>query len=186
MHRWVLVEEPGFGVALVNDSTYGYDVTRDVREDGTTTCVRLSLLRAPRFPDPQTDQGVQTHRYGLVIGADVEAATESGHRLNLPLRRVPGGAEVAPLVTVTGRGLVISSVTLAADRSGDLVVRLYESLGARTTGELVVDAEVVEATEVTLLEEPLTGGAPIADGSRVPLALQAFEVRTLRLRVRRP
>ena len=29
---------------------------------GTTTTVRLSLLRAPRFPDPDTDQGVHTLR----------------------------------------------------------------------------------------------------------------------------
>ena len=30
-HRFVHVEEPGWGVALVNDSTYGHDVTRTVR-----------------------------------------------------------------------------------------------------------------------------------------------------------
>ena len=37
-----------------NASSYGHDVTRNVREDdgGTTTTVRLSLLRAPKFPDP--------------------------------------------------------------------------------------------------------------------------------------
>jgi alpha-mannosidase len=69
MHRFVHVEEPGFGVALVNDSTYGYDVSRDWVADGRlTTTLRLSLLRAPRFPDPDTDHGLHTHRYGLVIG----------------------------------------------------------------------------------------------------------------------
>ncbi len=57
-HRYVHVGEPGYGLAVVNDSTYGHDVTRTVRPDGgTTTTVRLSLLRAPRFPDPETDQG---------------------------------------------------------------------------------------------------------------------------------
>ena len=57
-HRWVHVEEAGYGVALVNDSTYGHDVTRHVRDGGgTNTTVRLSLLRAPRYPDPDTDQG---------------------------------------------------------------------------------------------------------------------------------
>lgn len=57
-HRFVHLEEPGWGVALVNDSTYGHDVTRTVRDStaGTTTTVRVSLLRAPRFPDPETDQ----------------------------------------------------------------------------------------------------------------------------------
>ena len=53
-HRWIHVAEPGYGVAVSNSSTYGHDVTRNIREDdgGTTTTVRLSLLRAPKFPDP--------------------------------------------------------------------------------------------------------------------------------------
>ncbi|MEG2579104.1 MAG: glycoside hydrolase family 38 C-terminal domain-containing protein, partial [Glutamicibacter sp.] len=57
MHRFVLAEEPGFGAALVNDSIYGFDVTRDAKDAAVTTTMRLSLLRAPRFPDPETDQG---------------------------------------------------------------------------------------------------------------------------------
>jgi alpha-mannosidase len=42
-HRWVHVGEPGYGVAVANDATYGHDITRD----GPTTTVRLSLVRAP-------------------------------------------------------------------------------------------------------------------------------------------
>ncbi|WP_435833352.1 glycoside hydrolase family 38 C-terminal domain-containing protein [Streptomyces bungoensis] len=49
-HRFVHLEEPGWGVAVVNDSTYGHDVTRTVRTRGTTTTVRVSLLRAPASP----------------------------------------------------------------------------------------------------------------------------------------
>lgn len=68
-HRFLHVAEPGWGAAVVNDSTYGHDVTRAVRADGgTTTTVRLSLLRAPRFPDPDTDQGVHRLRYGFAPG----------------------------------------------------------------------------------------------------------------------
>ncbi len=48
-HRWVHVAEPGYGVAIVNDATYGYDVGRSTRAGGgTTTTVRLTLLRAPK------------------------------------------------------------------------------------------------------------------------------------------
>jgi hypothetical protein len=35
-HRWLHLGEPGFGVAIAIDSTYGYDVERSVREDGET------------------------------------------------------------------------------------------------------------------------------------------------------
>ena len=64
--------------------------------------MRLSLLRAPRFPDPETDQGVQTHRYGLVIGADAEVATREGALMGTPPRRLTGARGVAPLVTADG------------------------------------------------------------------------------------
>ncbi|MFD4327662.1 alpha-mannosidase [Nocardioides sp. NPDC058538] len=175
MHRWVLASEPGFGVALVNDSTYGFDVTRPT---AMTTEVRLSLLRAPRFPDPETDQGVQTHRYGLVIGASVADATEAGAALNTPARPVSGARAVDPLVTVSGAGLVISSVKLAADRSGDLVVRVYESTGARTQGELRVAESFGRVEEISLVEDPIAEVS--ADGGVVALGLGAFEVRTLR------
>jgi alpha-mannosidase len=76
-------------------------VTRDVRQDGgTTTSDRLSLARAPRFPDPDADQGTHRLRYSLVIGAAVEDARREGYHLNLPERALPGSVEVAPLVSV--------------------------------------------------------------------------------------
>src|SRR5690606_16695483 len=36
-HRWIHVGEPGYGVAIVNDSKYGHDVGRTTRPDGGTT-----------------------------------------------------------------------------------------------------------------------------------------------------
>jgi alpha-mannosidase len=187
MHRYVLVEEPGFGVALVNDSTYGFDVTRDSTDGDVTTTVRLSLLRAPRFPDPEADQGHQTHRYGLVIGASIAAATEAGTLLNVDERTVTGSRGIDPLVVVTGAGVVLSSVKLAADRSGDLVVRVYESLGARTQGEVAFGVPVADVVEVNLLEEELEAAPSItlSGASSISLSLKAFDVRTFRVRLDR-
>ncbi|UYQ78180.1 glycosyl hydrolase-related protein [Glutamicibacter sp. JL.03c] len=185
MHRFALAEEPGFGVGLINDSIYGFDVTRDAKDAQVTTTMRLSLLRAPRFPDPQTDQGLQTHRYGLVIGADIATVTEAGALLNSPERTVNGSQPVAPLARITGEGLVISSVKLAADQSGDLMVRVYESLGRRARGELQLNVPVAAATTASLLEDPLDDGElELTDGS-LPLALGPFEVRTLRFSLAR-
>ena len=182
MHRFVLVEEPGFGVALVNDSVYGYDTERTVTDGEVTTTLRLSLLRAPRFPDPETDQGVQTHRYGLVIGTTLTEATEAGILLNQDARTLHGAHEVTPLVTVEG-GALLSSVKLADDRSGDLVVRLYEPAGRRATARVRVDAVVANANTTTLLEEPISALAAADDGA-FDLVLAPFEVRTLRFAVR--
>ena len=68
-HRWVHVGEPGYGVAVANDATYGHDITRV----GPTTTVRLSLLRAPLFPDPDADQG--EHRFRVACGSARRSAT---------------------------------------------------------------------------------------------------------------
>ncbi len=184
-HRWIHAEEPGWGVALLNDSTYGHDVTRDVRDDGgQTTTVRLSLLRAPRYPDPETDQGAHTLRFSLAPGAGIGDAVREGHALNLPERTVTGAGPVAPLLAVDGDAVVIEAVKLAEDRSGDVVVRLYESLGGRATTTLAADFPITAAVESDLLERPLEGsavGTPAPDGT-VALTLRPFQIVTVRLR----
>lgn len=177
MHRFVLVREQDFGVALVNDSIYGYDTSRDSDPNaGVTTTIRLSLLRAPRFPDPDTDHGSHEIAVGLVIGADAGVATAEGQRFNAPDTILRGAAEVEPLVAVVGKGIVVSSVKLADDRSGDLIVRVYESLGRRAKGELTVNVPSGEIREVSLIEDELTDSRRGGE-----LVLTPFEVRTLRV-----
>ncbi|WIA99833.1 glycoside hydrolase family 38 C-terminal domain-containing protein [Curtobacterium sp. MCBA15_012] len=182
-HRWVHVAEPGFGVAVANDSTYGHDITRSTRPDGgTTTLVRESLLRAPTFPDPHADQGHHVFRTVLRVGDSVLDAADSGYRLNLPVRAVPGSATVEPLVTVSSPQVFVEAVKLAEDRSGDVVVRLYEATGGRAADvgvDLGFDVAAVE--RVDLLERPLGSGSWGA-GERVVLTMRPFEIVTLRVR----
>lgn len=183
-HRFVHIEEPGWGVALVNDSTYGHDVTRTVRasDSGTTTTLRVSLLRAPRFPDPETDQGVHRFRHALVPGAVIGDAVREGFRINLPERRVAGDAEVAPLVAVDNDAVVVSAVKLADDASGDVVVRLYESEGGRARALLNIGFEIGDVTATDLLERQLADvPEPELAGGAVKLTLRPFELVTLRL-----
>ncbi|WP_406101569.1 glycosyl hydrolase-related protein [Streptomyces sp. NBC_01003] len=184
-HRFVHVEEPGWGVSLVNDSTYGHDVTRTVRDSdsGTTTTVRVSLLRAPRFPDPETDQGVHRFRHALVPGAAIGDAVCEGYRINLPERHVTGSGEVAPLVDVDQDAVVVTAVKLADDGSGDVVVRFHESRGGRVRATLTAGFEVAAAAATDLLERPLADAAdPERDRDRITLSLRPFELVTLRLK----
>ncbi|MFH8516380.1 alpha-mannosidase [Streptomyces gelaticus] len=181
-HRFLHVGEPGWGAALINDSTYGHDVTRTVREDGsTTTTVRLSLLRAPRYPDPATDQGVHRLRYALLPGATIGDAVREGWRFSLPERRVPGSAAVAPLVSVDDDAVVVTAVKLADDGSGDVVVRLHEAHGGRVSARLTAGFALAGASVTDLLERPLADGSAEADGDAVRLVLRPFQIVTLRL-----
>jgi alpha-mannosidase len=184
-HRWVHVGEPGFGVAVANGSTYGHDITRSTRDDGgTTTLVRESLLRAPLFPDPEADQGEHVLCTTLSAAPDVLAAADAGYRLNLPVRTVAGaaGRVVEPVASVSAPSVFIEAVKLAEDRSGDLVLRLYEAQGARatTTVSFGVDIEAVWRTD--LLERDL-GESGWHGGDPVTLTLRPFEIVTLRASV---
>ena len=183
-HRFVHVAERDWGAALVNDSSYGHDVTREVRADaGTTTTVRLSLLRAPIFPDPDTDQGTHHLRYALVLGAGIPAAVREGYHFNLPERAVPGSAEVAPLVTADDDAVLVTAAKLADDRSGDLVIRLHEAHGVRLRATLTPGFTLAAATVTDLLERPIEddGSHEITPEGAVRLTLRPFQILTLRL-----
>nr|WP_201468542.1 glycoside hydrolase family 38 C-terminal domain-containing protein [Microbacterium hydrocarbonoxydans] len=185
-HRWIHVAEEGYGVAIANDSTFGHSVTRDTRPDGgTTTWVGLSVLRAPTFPDPESDQGRHALRFALRPGASIADAATEGYLLDRSVREVHGDHEVAPLVWSTDPSVRIEAVKLAEDRSGDLIVRLYESSGGRRSTVVATDAEVDAVQLVDLLERPLPDTEPIAgDPRRVPLETRAFQIITLRYRMR--
>ncbi|MCQ9165254.1 MULTISPECIES: glycoside hydrolase family 38 C-terminal domain-containing protein [unclassified Arthrobacter] len=183
-HRWVHVGEPGFGAAVINDSTYGHDVSRHPGANGSSfTTVRLSLLRGPRFPDPGTDQGPHSFSYGLVVGAEVADAVAAGYALNLPWRAVPDeGIAVEPLVRADSQAAVIEAVKLADDRSGDVIVRLYEPLGARARVALSASFPVASAVENNLLEQPYDAGSLTVTDGRLHVTLRPFQILTLRLK----
>jgi len=191
-HRWIHVGEHGWGTALITDSTYGYDASRLTRpEGGSTTTVRLTLLRAPNSPDPKADLGQHRFSYAVVPGADTRAALAEAHALNLPLRAVAAapaasatpaasaGDGARPLVTVDNSDVVVEAVKLADDHSGDVVVRLYESRGGRATARLAVTFPVSAASVTDLLERP-TDPATVEDGG-LGLTLRPFQILTLRL-----
>ncbi|WP_030621377.1 alpha-mannosidase [Streptomyces fulvoviolaceus] len=173
-HRWLRVAEEGYGVAVLNDSTYGHDVTRTPHDSGLGTTVRLTLLRAPHSPDPETDLGTHRFTYALLPGASVGDAVAEGLALNLPLR-VAEAPPVRPLVHVDDPAVTVESVKLAEDRSGDVVVRLYESRGGRARATLAADFPVARAEVTDLLERP-------QQESPLSFELRPFEILTLRLR----
>lgn len=180
-HRWIHVAEPGYGVAISNSSTYGHDVTRNVRSDGgTTTTVRLSLLRAAKFPDPAADRGVHELTVSIRPGATIADAVEEGYRTNLSPRIVTGGRPVEALFSVFNQALVIESVKLAEDGSGDVIVRLYESLGERSAGLITANFPVESMHAVDLLERPTDAPGVSAGNDSAELTLRPFQLVTLR------
>ncbi|WP_130865714.1 alpha-mannosidase [Acidipropionibacterium timonense] len=188
-HRWVHVGEPGFGLAVANSGTYGWNVTRVPKDGGGTySVVHASLLKGARFPDPRADQGEHDFFHTLHAGATIEDAVRDGYAANLCVRRRPGHP-VAPLVSV--EGAMVEAVKLAEDGSGDVVVRLYEPYGRRLDTTMALGFEATGVVETDLLEEPLEGNprarvrpgavtTPLDEG-RLGLSLRPFQILTLRL-----
>lgn len=127
-------------------------------------------------PAADTDQGVHRFRYAPVPGAGIADAVREGYRIDLPERRVTGGgADVPPLVSVAGGGVVVETVELADDGGGDVVVRLHEGHGGRTRAPVSAGCAVAPVAVTGPLERPVADIGP-------ELELRPFQIVTPRLR----
>ncbi len=178
-HKWADLSEPGYGVALLNDCKYGYDISGNV--------IRLSLLRATTWPDPVADRGRHVFTYRLLPHAgDLREAgvIDAGYDLNVPLQPVvtsphPGAiGPVGSLFSVDAPNVVIEAVK-RADVGDALVVRVYEAWGRRGPATVRAPWRVARAAHTDLLEREV-GAAPSSD-TEVELHLAPFEIKTLRL-----
>jgi alpha-mannosidase len=180
--RWADLSETGYGVALLNDCKYGYDVR------GHT--LRLSLLRAPTAPDPLCDRGRHRFTYALLPHAgDLTPVIAAGYALGAPLEiRTPapsasigaGAARPAEhsMITVSDPGFVVETVKAADDGRG-VILRGYEALGGRRRIRLLPGVPCTAAVRSDLLERD--GEAIDIDGDGVALTVRPFELVTLRL-----
>ena len=116
-------------------------------------------------------------------GATIADAVAAGYALNLPLRVVPGGAGSAPppLVSLDGEAVRIEAVKLADDESGDIIVRMYESLGGRAATRLSTSFPALRAEVTDLLERPLGESITMDNKGGIPLRLRPFQILTVRL-----
>lgn len=174
--KWVDVSEPGFGAAVLNDCKYGVHV------DGSD--VSLSLLRAPKDPDPEADQGSHTFTYSLLPheGSLQEAGViREAYEINAPTEVLSVGTPTnGASLSVSDPSVVVEAVKVAEDSSNRLVVRLYESWGRPTTTQLTTGFPLVDAAEMTLIEDECES-LSVGDGSRLSLEFDAFEIKTVAL-----
>jgi alpha-mannosidase len=179
--RWADVSDASWGVSLLNDGKYGYDTKDNV--------IRLSLLRAPTWPDPEADQGMHRFTYALHPHqggwADAETVRQ-GYGLNTPLVPIVTTShagrwpEVRALVSVEPRNVMVSAVKRAEDGGGGLVVRLYEWAGRDGSVRLRLPRPAVSAAETNLMEK---GGRELKlDRGDVVCPIARYEIKTIIVR----
>ncbi len=127
---------------------------------------------------------------GWLVASGAEAAPVPGTAPATPSGTVGGAASasatgVEPLVSSSDPAVVIETVKLAEDRSGDVVVRLYEARGARASATLAIRFDHDSVVETDLLEREVD---PLAIVARAPdsvdLVVRPFQLVTLRFRRR--
>lgn len=186
-HRFVHFSEGDYGVTCTNNATYGHDTARPARRNGgTTTVLRWSLLRGPRFPDPRADEGTHRFSFSIVPGTDLTGAVAAAWAENSPLRHLRGAAPVAPLIVIDHPAVVPTALKCAEDDSGDLIVRCVESRGGRAEATLRCATDIAAAARTDLLERATEQLALEEDNRSVHLRLRPFEVLTIRLTRRSP
>jgi alpha-mannosidase len=184
-HKWIDISQWDYGVALLNDCKYGHKVAANVLD--------LNLLRSPGHPDPQADCAQHEFTYALYPhpGNHISGGViHEGYELNVPLRYTIGKPDdkatfktphdANAFVTVDTEHVIIEAIKKAED-SNDIILRLYEAIGAHTSTTLALAVPIVNVWSANLLEEP----EAVLEHQQhtVALTFKPFEILTLRVKL---
>ncbi len=178
-HKYADLSEGDYGVALMNDCKYGYDI-----HDGVMT---LSLLRSPTDPNPEADQGKHHFTYSLYLhdGALKDSDTiKEAYMLNVPMvaLKAMGDATNIPesfsLLTLD-RDNVICETLKEAENGEGTVIRLYECKNIRTNVSANIGIPFKKAYICDLLENELC--ELTVENCSVSFPIKGFEIVTLKL-----
>jgi alpha-mannosidase len=180
--RWADISDAIHGFSLLNDSKYGYDAKDNV--------LRLSLLRSPTWPDPETDQGQHEFTYSLYPhgGTWREAMTvHQGYELNYPLLTETTiqhhgflSAKMSFFAT-TQDNVIITAIKKAADDDA-LIVRFYEWAGKKGDVVLQLPWPATQAWETNLMEVAPVPLQLDSTGNAVTVPTNPYEIKTVKVK----
>ena len=174
-HKYTALCDENRGAAVLNESKYGVSTQDDE--------IALTLLRAATCPDLNADKGEHEFAYSYYVweGTFMESGVvREGYELNVPVTAAQGAAKAHSLMSVDRDNVIIDTVKLAEDGSGDMIIRLYESKHADTRVQLTFGFEAAQAHICDMLENRQQ--KLMIANSGVALEMRAFEVKTLRIR----
>ncbi len=172
--KWADLSEHGYGVALLNDCKYGYDIAENT--------LRLSLIKSATMPDHAADQGAHRFTYALLphTGDWRGLVERESYDLNAPLILRPAtggqGRGIEPFVTTDAENVLIETLTPARDGPG-VILRLFEAHRHRGPATLRFGRPMAQITRVDLLDMPQE---PLAERTdHLTLPLRPFEIVSL-------
>jgi alpha-mannosidase len=179
--RWADISDAIHGFSLLNDSKYGYDAKDNV--------LRLSLLRSPTWPDPETDQGQHEFTYSLYPhgGTWREAMTvRQGYELNYPLMTQTTAKHPGMMMpqhsffSTTQDNVIITAIKKAAADNA-LIVRFYEWAGKKGDVVLQLPTTATQAWETNLMEVTPVPLQLDSTGNAVTVPTNPYEIKTVKV-----
>lgn len=177
--RWADEGNGKNGLSFINNCKYGYDSLGNL--------LRLTLLRSPTWPDPNTDQGHHTSAYALYphAGTWKQALTvRQGRNFNYRLEAfqpdVHGGSlpKQYSFLGVKPDNVVVTAMKKTEDGNG-LLIRFYEWAGKSGNVTLTLPPGIQSATLANLMEKPLGGPLSVSNGSEVTVPVTKYEIQTV-------
>lgn len=181
-HKYADLSEYGYGVSLLNDCKYGYDIHGNV--------MRLTLLKCATYPYPEADKCHHVFTYCLYPHAGTwrEADTlRYAYEINNPMLAMPIGKQDGTLpdsyslVSCDRDHIVIDTVKQAED-SDHVILRLFEAKNQRTETTLTFGKNVESAYLCNLLEQ--TEGELEVKNGQITIPVKPYEIITLKLALR--
>jgi len=180
-HKWADISDSEYGMALMNDSKYGYRITGNSME--------LTLIRSGWLPDRKSDVGSHSFTYSILPhkgGWQDAGVVKEGYLLNNPAYVVPahvGGSGLMPesysLLSCDNSNVAFSAIKLAEDDSG-IVTRLYNNLNEPTKAVLTCGFTPTSAIITDFLENP-SGERCRLDGKNILLDLKPNEIVSIKI-----
>jgi len=175
-HKWTALAEELRGVAILNDCKYGLSVDQSI--------IKLTLLKSALAPDPLADRGSQVFTYAIYPWQGPLAGSrlvQEAYELNIPPLILPGSTHENSIIEISSSNVILETIKPAEDGSGDLILRLYESMHTTTECTLSMRFPIQDAWQTNLLEkEPL----PIQNqDGMIALNFRPFEIKTVRIQL---
>lgn len=179
-HKWADISEDGYGVSLLNNCKYGYDI-----KDGV---MRITLIKSPIDPYPKADKGVHTFTYSLYPheGDWRDAQTHRmGYSLNSPLYSKLTSSNNSgnlpkefSLIKIDKENVVIETIKKAED-SQYMIIRAYECFNRRTKVIASLYKELKSIYECSLMEENLLEIE--FDKNHFSFEIKPYEIKTFKI-----
>ncbi|MDF2673487.1 MAG: glycosyl hydrolase 38 domain protein [Clostridiales bacterium] len=182
-HKWADLSEGEYGVSLMNDCKYGYDI-----KDGN---MRLTLIKAGTYPNPEADLGIHEFTYSIYPHSHTwkEANTpRMAYNLNVPMYSViepPHGGELDDKMSLLriNRDNCLVEVVKKAEKNDGVIIRIYEYKNRRENVEIGFGIDVESAYECDPLEN-ITSCTLKREGT-ISFEIKPYEIKTFLLNFKR-